>query len=54
MQDCYAFGIALTGIVSITAIELMALKKGINGKVMSTVIGAVGIICGFAFGVGVS
>ena len=40
------------GIGAITALELMALHKGINGKRLATSVAVIALIAGYAFGVG--
>lgn len=42
------------GILALSAIEIVALYKGINGKAHTAVAAAIVGVVGFAFGVGVS
>ncbi|GAJ13907.1 unnamed protein product, partial [marine sediment metagenome] len=51
MEDPIILG--TVGIVGIVACEIMALYKGVNGKRLATTVAAIGLITGFAFGVGV-
>ena len=51
MEDAIILGIV--GIAGIVACEVVALNKGINGKRLATTVAAIGLISGFAFGVGV-
>ena len=48
MQDMFI--VALVAIGCISGIGAMALYKGINGKLMTTIVGSVMGIVGFAFG----
>lgn len=40
--------------ISIAAVEIMALYKNINGKLLTATTGAIALVVGYAFGVGVS
>lgn len=46
--------VAITGILSVVALEGMALFKGIDGLALSAAIGAVATIAGYIFGRGLS
>ena len=50
MEDTIVLAIA--GLASLVALELMAMHKGINGKLMTTVVTAIGVVVGFGFGKG--
>jgi hypothetical protein len=54
MQDVYALYLGLAAIAGITAMEIMAIAEGMNGKRLATAMTIVGAVAGFAFGVGVS
>ncbi|GAI76492.1 unnamed protein product, partial [marine sediment metagenome] len=43
--------IAVSGITCITVLEAVALYRGINGQILSVVVGAIATIVGYAFGV---
>lgn len=43
--------VATTGLVCLTAIELLALWKGFDGAMLSMIVGAISGIVGFAFGI---
>lgn len=44
------FIVAVVAIAGLTSLGTAALYKGINGKLLTTIVGAVGTIVGFAFG----
>lgn len=43
--------LAATGIACITILECVALYTGVDGQILSVVVGTIGTIVGYAFGV---
>ena len=50
MQDVMI--LAIVGLVCLTALEIGAIYKGFNGKLMTTVVGSICVLVGFGFGKG--
>ena len=51
MADQNQMYVAAIGIISVTALELMALYKGLDGAYLAAVVGGVCTIVGLCFGV---
>jgi len=49
MSDKYI--VALVGIICLTALGITALAKGIDGALFSTVIGTIGTVLGYLWGI---
>lgn len=51
MEDKYQAAVAGIGIVCVTAIEMFAIEKGVNGTLLAATVGMILTVVGLCFGI---